>query len=44
MEWSFRLLMVFAAVFAILAADHYLLGEAVSDTLGGAARRLVAGG
>ncbi len=44
MEWSFRLLMVFAAVFAILAADHYLLGAALTDTLGTAARVLIGNG
>lgn len=44
MEWSFRLLMVFAAVFALLAADHHLLGGALTDTLGDAARVLIADG
>ena len=43
MEWSFRLLLVFAAVFAILAADHYLLGEALTGALADAAR-VISGG
>ena len=33
MDWSFRILMVFAAVMTILAADHYLLGEWLTETL-----------
>lgn len=36
MEWSFRLLMLFAITFAVLAADHYLLSEALTSTLAGA--------
>jgi hypothetical protein len=32
-EWSFRLLMVFATVGAILALDHYLLQEALTGAI-----------
>ena len=37
MDWSFRLLMAFAAAGAILALDHYLLGGAVTGLLAGLA-------
>lgn len=33
MEWSFRLLMVFAVVGGVLALDHHLLGEALTGAI-----------
>ena len=40
MEWSFRLLMVFAVVGGILALDHHLLGEALTGAIAGAVAQL----
>ncbi|MGF1502549.1 MAG: hypothetical protein ACFBSD_12100 [Paracoccaceae bacterium] len=38
MDWSFRILMVFAVVLGILALDHYVLGEALTGVLGALGR------
>ncbi|MGF1446504.1 MAG: hypothetical protein ACFBRM_09925 [Pikeienuella sp.] len=42
MDWSFRLLMVFAAAFALVAGDHYLLGGWLQASLAGSVKAALA--